>query len=114
MLEGRLYTLQCSVQNVAPAENLRVTFYSGQRQLGQKKSNSKGKKPESETFELDFSPRNEDDGSQLWCEAELHLGSAGPQPPPVVKSQNFSASVHCESDSNKKTYKKKKHTWIMH
>ena len=99
MSEGQNVTLSCSVQNVAPAEKLRVTFYSGQRQLGQKQSNSKEKKPESETFELDISPTKEDDGGEFWCEAELLLGPDGPQPPPVVKSRNFPATVFCEFDS---------------
>ena len=99
MSEGQNVTLRCSVLNVAPAEKLRVTFYSGQRQLGQKQSNSKEKKPESETFELDISPTKEDDGGEFWCEAELLLGPDGPQPPPVVKSRNFPATVFCEFDS---------------
>ncbi|XP_030278871.1 hemicentin-1-like [Sparus aurata] len=93
MSEGQNIILKCSVQNVAPVENLRVTFYSGQRQLGQKQSNKKGQKPESDMFELNFSPTKEDDGGQFWCEAELLLGPDGPQPPPVVKSRNFPATV---------------------
>uniref|UniRef100_A0A671TS72 Hsp90 co-chaperone Cdc37-like n=1 Tax=Sparus aurata TaxID=8175 RepID=A0A671TS72_SPAAU len=96
MSEGQNIILKCSVQNVAPVENLRVTFYSGQRQLGQKQSNKKGQKPESDMFELNFSPTKEDDGGQFWCEAELLLGPDGPQPPPVVKSRNFPATVLCE------------------
>uniref|UniRef100_A0A671TS80 Ig-like domain-containing protein n=1 Tax=Sparus aurata TaxID=8175 RepID=A0A671TS80_SPAAU len=99
MSEGQNITLKCSVQNVAPAENLRVTFYSGHRQLGQKQSNSRALKPVAETFELDFTPTKEDDGGEFWCEAELLLGPDGPQPPPVVKSRNFPATVLCESDS---------------
>uniref|UniRef100_A0A671TRT7 Hsp90 co-chaperone Cdc37-like n=1 Tax=Sparus aurata TaxID=8175 RepID=A0A671TRT7_SPAAU len=96
MSEGQIITLKCSVQNVAPVENLRVTFYSGQRQLGQKQSNSRGRRPVSEMFELNFTPTKEDDGGEFWCEAELLLGSDGPQPPPVEKSQNFPATVFYE------------------
>ncbi|XP_030278863.1 uncharacterized protein LOC115584959 isoform X7 [Sparus aurata] len=98
MSEGQNIILKCSVQNVAPVENLRVTFYSGQRQIGQKQSNSRAFRPVSETFELDFSPTKEDDGGEFWCEAELLLGPDGPQPPPVVKSQNFPATVFYEPD----------------
>uniref|UniRef100_A0A671TQ25 Hsp90 co-chaperone Cdc37-like n=1 Tax=Sparus aurata TaxID=8175 RepID=A0A671TQ25_SPAAU len=98
MSEGQNITLKCSVQNVAPVENLRVTFYSGHRQLGQKRSNKKREKPESDTFELYFSPTKEDDGGEFRCEAELLLGPDGPQPPPVVKSQNFPATVFYEPD----------------
>ncbi|XP_036949822.1 cell adhesion molecule 4-like isoform X7 [Acanthopagrus latus] len=94
--EGQNIPLECSVQNVAPVENLTVTFYRGQRQLGQKQSNKTGDKPVSETFHLDFTSTKEDDGGEFWCEAELLLGPDGPQPPPVVKSQNFSATVFYE------------------
>ncbi|KAM8771633.1 intercellular adhesion molecule 2-like [Acanthopagrus schlegelii] len=98
--EGQNIPLECSVQNVAPVENLRVTFYRGQRQLGQKQSNKKGDKPVSETFHLDFTSTKEDNGGEFWCEAELLLGPDGPQPPPVVKSRNFSATVFYEPQLN--------------
>uniref|UniRef100_A0A3Q2NZA8 CD80-like immunoglobulin C2-set domain-containing protein n=1 Tax=Fundulus heteroclitus TaxID=8078 RepID=A0A3Q2NZA8_FUNHE len=96
LTEHTEYILQCSVLNVAPAGNLVVTFYRGQTQLGQKRATSTSKKPVNESFTLSFNASKEDNGAQFWCEAKLELGADGPQPPPVVKSDSLTATVHCK------------------
>ncbi|KAM4594494.1 vascular cell adhesion protein 1-like isoform 1-T1 [Fundulus diaphanus] len=94
LTEHTEYTLQCSVLNVAPARNLVVTFYRGQTQLGQETSKNTSKEPVNESFTLSFNTSKEDNGARFWCEAKLELGAEGPQPPPVVKSDSLTATVH--------------------
>ncbi|XP_041790310.1 uncharacterized protein LOC121604773 [Chelmon rostratus] len=93
MFADHQYTLLCEVQDVAPIENLIVTFYRDQTVLGQQQSDNKDKKPVAEVFILNFRPSEDDDGAQYWCEAKLEMGPEGPQPPPVVVSQNVTANV---------------------
>ncbi|XP_043971614.1 vascular cell adhesion protein 1-like [Gambusia affinis] len=94
LIEGSEVTLHCDVLNVAPAKNLIVTFYRGQRSLGEEKSSNTAKKPVNEEFSLSYNISKEDNQVQFWCEAKLELGAEGPQPPLVVKSDNLTATVY--------------------
>ncbi|XP_075947700.1 vascular cell adhesion protein 1-like [Anarhichas minor] len=96
MFEGQQNTLQCTVEDVAPVENLTVTFYRGRTVLSQQQSNisDTNKKPLTDIFSLNITLSKEDDGVQYWCEAKLELGPDGPQLPPVMTSQNITTTVY--------------------
>ncbi|XP_054635160.1 intercellular adhesion molecule 1-like isoform X1 [Dunckerocampus dactyliophorus] len=93
LFEHHQYTLQCTVQDVAPARNLVVTFYRDQTRLSRLRSAMMEKTPVTEVFTLDVQPRREDDGALYWCEAELQLQPGGPQWPLTVTSQKLPAAV---------------------
>ncbi|KAG7222569.1 hypothetical protein INR49_016166, partial [Caranx melampygus] len=94
MYEYGAYTLQCEVQNVAPIGSLTVTFYRGQTPLIRLQSSKTGVKPLSDPFYHNITSTKDDDGVQFWCEAKLELGPEGPQPSPMVASNETTASVH--------------------
>ncbi|CAN9510587.1 unnamed protein product [Ophioblennius macclurei] len=94
MLEHKEYTLQCTVHNVAPVENLVVTFYRGLTALGEVRSKSTTKTPVTEMFTLNINNTREDDGAKLWCQAELDLGPYGPKPLPNKPSEKILSTVY--------------------
>ncbi|XP_020516532.2 vascular cell adhesion protein 1-like [Labrus bergylta] len=95
LIEAHPYTLQCTVHNVAPVEKVMAIFYRGHSVVGQVQvKNSYGGKPMTQSYTLDVTPHKGEDGAAYWCAAELVLGPEGPQPPPVVISQNMTTTVY--------------------
>ncbi|XP_029595407.1 vascular cell adhesion protein 1-like [Salmo trutta] len=99
VVEGHQYSLHCVVQNTAPIEHLRVTFFKvstngEQTVLYTQQLNNDIREPVNGSFSLQFSPTSVDDGAQLLCSAMLDLGPQGPQPPPVMESECLNTTVH--------------------
>ncbi|XP_030231290.1 vascular cell adhesion protein 1 isoform X1 [Gadus morhua] len=94
LLEGHQYNLQCRVQNVAPIQNLTVTFYKGDTILDSVQPNrTSGNTTVTETFtSFSLNSSRGDDGVQYWCEAKLNLGQQGP--PPVTMSERLTTTVY--------------------
>ncbi|XP_017284764.1 cell adhesion molecule 3 [Kryptolebias marmoratus] len=85
--EGRLYSLQCDVDEVAPAESLSVVWYKGGKKLSEKESESEKEAsslpPKNVSLLVELEADRDDDGSEIRCEAKLNLSSDGRSPPPV-------------------------------
>ncbi|XP_035381693.1 intercellular adhesion molecule 5 isoform X2 [Electrophorus electricus] len=94
VIEGRQYELQCDVQNVAPVHRLTVKWYKGQTLLKDTFFNDSIKTPVNQSATLQISPSRADDAADYWCEAELRLEPAAPQPPPTMKSNPLNITVH--------------------
>ncbi|KAF4073719.1 hypothetical protein AMELA_G00246540 [Ameiurus melas] len=95
MIEGKNYTLQCEVQNVAPVQLLTVNWYKGQRFVKNDTIfETKDLKIITEsTFNttLTISPSRNDNKEQYRCETVLKLG---PQSTRNVKSEPLNITVH--------------------
>uniref|UniRef100_A0AAY5F6L0 Ig-like domain-containing protein n=1 Tax=Electrophorus electricus TaxID=8005 RepID=A0AAY5F6L0_ELEEL len=101
VIEGTQYELQCDVQNVAPVQLLTVKWYKGQTLLTDTFFNDSIKTPVNQSATLQISPSRADDAADYWCEAELRLGPAGPQPPPTMKSNPLNITVYYKPVINK-------------
>ncbi|XP_039541888.1 hemicentin-1-like isoform X7 [Pimephales promelas] len=94
MMEGNQYELQCDVLNVAPVQNLIISWYKGQTLVNQTNFTDTIKTPVSKTSTLLIRPDRADDGAQYWCEAKLELGEEGLQPPPTAPSKHLNITVY--------------------
>lgn len=96
VIEGEPRYLQCDVQNVAPVQYLKVTWYKQQSPVKSSSFTESTITPMNVSSELMIKPSREDDGAKYWCEAKLELGPDGPQPPPTVTSEPFRIEVYCK------------------
>ncbi|XP_071000050.1 vascular cell adhesion protein 1-like [Oncorhynchus clarkii lewisi] len=106
VVKGHQYSLHCFVQNIAPIEHLRVTFFkvstNGERTVLYTQPlnndihqlNNDMRQPVNESYSLQFSPTSVDDGAQWFCSAMLDLGPEGPRPPAVMESDRLNTTVH--------------------
>ncbi|XP_067088825.1 intercellular adhesion molecule 5 [Osmerus mordax] len=99
MVEGTEYQLQCDVLNVAPVQNLTVTWYKGNETIKTDSYGDQSKTPVNKSSILTITPSSEDDGALYRCEAQLNLGPGGPHPSPVKTSEHHNMLVHLGTTS---------------
>ncbi|XP_046894937.1 hemicentin-2-like [Hypomesus transpacificus] len=91
VVEGTEYQLQCDILNVAPVQNLTVTWYKGNETIKTDSYSDQSKTPVNESSILTITPSREDDGALYRCEAQLNLGPEGPHPSAI--DSDFSLTV---------------------
>uniref|UniRef100_A0A3B4G6C9 Ig-like domain-containing protein n=1 Tax=Pundamilia nyererei TaxID=303518 RepID=A0A3B4G6C9_9CICH len=79
MVEGREYDLKCDVINVAPVQNLTVTWYRGNETVLTQMFNDSTMTPVNVSSTLRISTLRDYNGLTFRCEAELHLRPKGPK-----------------------------------
>lgn len=93
MLEGADYQLTCDVINVAPVQNLRVTWSDSFRDIETQTFNETASAPVNVSSFINVTAKREYDRDYFWCNAELHLGPDIPNP---HRLRFNSTVVHCE------------------
>ncbi|XP_027022206.1 cell adhesion molecule 4-like isoform X2 [Tachysurus fulvidraco] len=91
VMEGGTCSLRCDVKDVAPVQNLTVTWYKQHIIVNSTTFKESINTPVNKSIELIIEPRREDDGVMYWCEAKLELGPDGP---PTMMSIPFRIEVH--------------------
>uniref|UniRef100_A0A672IY14 Ig-like domain-containing protein n=1 Tax=Salarias fasciatus TaxID=181472 RepID=A0A672IY14_SALFA len=89
--EGEETVFTCDIVDVAPLQNLSVTWFKGDTIIHRETFNDSTKEPVSQSSILQFTPTREDSGSTITCEARLDLGPVGPDL--KVSSEEYAVTV---------------------
>lgn len=85
--EGEKYQLQCEVKNVAPVQNLTVTWFKGNELIKSDHYNDSTRTPVNQSFTLSVIPSRYE--ARFKCVAQLNL-DLGPKTSPMADGLNLS------------------------
>lgn len=94
MRENENFTITCGINNIAPVQNLNISWYKGDTKLDTETLNNPQRSPVNLSPVYDFKPSRKDDGVTFRCEAYMDLGPEGPQF--NVSSQEYKIEVYCK------------------
>ncbi|XP_010775772.1 hemicentin-1-like isoform X2 [Notothenia coriiceps] len=114
VVEDKEFQLQCDITNVAPAGNLVVQWYRGNKTLSKGSLRVSGCLPENNTncdinavrsplnvsSTISFTLDRNDKSAEFRCEAILDLGAEGPKPPPNMMSSPLNITVYYKPSIN--------------
>uniref|UniRef100_A0A1A8LBE4 Ig-like domain-containing protein n=1 Tax=Nothobranchius pienaari TaxID=704102 RepID=A0A1A8LBE4_9TELE len=92
LLEGVTYSLKCDVRDVAPAQNLSVFWLGKKGELKKETFSEDSFTPLDVASSLDLTPRRDDHGSEIRCEARLDVFPDG-RAPLTMQSQPLVLNV---------------------
>uniref|UniRef100_A0A8C6L5U6 Ig-like domain-containing protein n=1 Tax=Nothobranchius furzeri TaxID=105023 RepID=A0A8C6L5U6_NOTFU len=95
LLEGVTYFLKCDVRDVAPAQNLSVFWLGKKGELKKETFSEDSFTPLDVASSLDLTPRRDDHGSEIRCEARLDVFPDGGAPL-TMQSQPLVLNVLCK------------------
>lgn len=95
LVEGKKYDLQCNVANVAPARNLSVSWHKRSGVFHTETFQDTSKRPLNKSSVVSLTVHRDDDGTFIWCEAQLNFEPTGPSLP-SVKSPRVKVAVLCK------------------
>lgn len=91
------YELRCEARNVAPVQNLRVTWFTGNQTLRTDTFNESSVTPVNVTSTLNITTDKKLKGQVFGCKAELDLGPLEPEFQPPTQLLEAPLDVLCRS-----------------
>jgi len=95
MVEGQLYPIHCDIIDVAPVKYLSVSLHKGNEIVFNKTFDGVSKTPVNQSSDFKLVAHRNDDGNEIWCEAQLNLLPAE-QPSLTMRSRSHGINVLCE------------------
>lgn len=88
MVEGEKYHMQCDIVNVAPVRNLSVNWHKGNKIIYTEEFDKTSPSPVNTSSVLNLTAQRSDNGTQIWCEAQLKFS------PPVPNLHTIQSKSH--------------------
>lgn len=95
LVEGRNYSVQCVLTNVAPVQNVQVSWHSGNKVLKRQTYDLSINFPANTTSDFSLVANRNDTGAEIWCEAKLVFVAAA-QTLPAIRSNAVKLQVVCK------------------
>lgn len=95
VVEGQAYSMQCDIVNVAPVSNLSVRWHKGNHMFHTDSFIDSTLYPLNKSSSISLIAHRDDNGTQIWCEAELDFKPTGPVLP-ATQSAPREVIVQCK------------------
>ncbi|XP_072225669.1 vascular cell adhesion protein 1-like [Leuresthes tenuis] len=92
MVEGEWYPIHCDIIDVAPVKYLFVLFHKGNEIISNQTFDGVSKTPVNRSSDYKLKVHRNDDGNEIWCEAQLNLWPAE-QPSLTMRSRSHGINV---------------------